>query len=133
MSTFTKVDFHTIKMHPYFPQICSLMRGGIAERGGIRVGHRIIEINGQSVVATPHDKIIQILTNAVGEVRGQVGMHQNEHSWPTQKIRKPMLQTKTKKPIKINNNSSPDHFLHFNLVKSQFLSFFDYFSLNIHI
>lgn len=50
-------------------QICSLMRGGIAERGGIRVGHRIIEINGQSVVATPHDKIIQILTNAVGEVR----------------------------------------------------------------
>lgn len=45
------------------------MRGGIAERGGIRVGHRIIEINGQSVVATPHNKIIQILTNAVGEVR----------------------------------------------------------------
>ncbi|XP_062412243.1 amyloid-beta A4 precursor protein-binding family A member 3 [Sardina pilchardus] len=48
--------------------ICSLMRGGIAERGGIRVGHRIIEINGQSVVATPHDKIIHILTNAVGEI-----------------------------------------------------------------
>ncbi|XP_070687962.1 amyloid-beta A4 precursor protein-binding family A member 3 [Pempheris klunzingeri] len=48
--------------------ICSLMRGGIAERGGIRVGHRIIEINGQSVVATPHNKIIQILTNAVGEI-----------------------------------------------------------------
>ncbi len=46
------------------------MRGGIAERGGIRVGHRIIEINGQSVVATPHEKIIQILSNAVGEVRG---------------------------------------------------------------
>ena len=44
------------------------MRGGIAERGGIRVGHRIIEINGQSVVATPHEKIISILTNAVGEV-----------------------------------------------------------------
>ncbi|KAL6469312.1 hypothetical protein MHYP_G00228360 [Metynnis hypsauchen] len=48
--------------------ICSLMRGGIAERGGIRVGHRIIEINGQSVVATPHEKIIQILSNAVGEI-----------------------------------------------------------------
>lgn len=48
--------------------ICSLMRGGIAERGGIRVGHRIIEINGQSVVATPHDKIIQTLTNAIGEI-----------------------------------------------------------------
>uniref|UniRef100_A0A8C4ZVP2 Amyloid beta precursor protein binding family A member 3 n=1 Tax=Gadus morhua TaxID=8049 RepID=A0A8C4ZVP2_GADMO len=48
--------------------ICSLMRGGIAERGGIRVGHRIIEINGQSVVATPHEKIISILTNAVGEI-----------------------------------------------------------------
>uniref|UniRef100_A0A8C7FM10 Amyloid-beta A4 precursor protein-binding family A member 3 n=1 Tax=Oncorhynchus kisutch TaxID=8019 RepID=A0A8C7FM10_ONCKI len=48
--------------------ICSLMRGGIAERGGIRVGHRIIEINGQSVVATPHEKIIHILTDAVGEI-----------------------------------------------------------------
>uniref|UniRef100_A0AAY5F0T7 Amyloid-beta A4 precursor protein-binding family A member 3 n=1 Tax=Electrophorus electricus TaxID=8005 RepID=A0AAY5F0T7_ELEEL len=48
--------------------ICSLMRGGIAERGGIRVGHRIIEINGQSVVATPHDKIIHILSSAVGEI-----------------------------------------------------------------
>lgn len=45
------------------------MRGGIAERGGIRVGHRIIEINGQSVVATPHEKIIHILSSAVGEVR----------------------------------------------------------------
>lgn len=50
-------------------QICSLMRGGIAERGGVRVGHRIIEINGQSVVATPHEKIVHILSNAVGEVR----------------------------------------------------------------
>ncbi|CAG5917695.1 unnamed protein product [Menidia menidia] len=42
--------------------ICSLMRGGIAERGGIRVGHRIIEINGQSVVAMPHEKIIDMKT-----------------------------------------------------------------------
>uniref|UniRef100_A0A8C4NSU2 Amyloid beta (A4) precursor protein-binding, family A, member 2b n=1 Tax=Dicentrarchus labrax TaxID=13489 RepID=A0A8C4NSU2_DICLA len=41
--------------------ICSLMRGGIAERGGVRVGHRIIEINGQSVVATAHEKIVQLL------------------------------------------------------------------------
>ncbi|KAL2087379.1 hypothetical protein ACEWY4_016207 [Coilia grayii] len=48
--------------------ICSLMRGGIAERGGVRVGHRIIEINGQSVVATPHERIVHILSNAVGEI-----------------------------------------------------------------
>ncbi|KAG8454476.1 hypothetical protein GDO86_000918 [Hymenochirus boettgeri] len=48
--------------------ICSLVRGGIAERGGIRVGHRIIEINGQSVVATAHVKIIQMLMDAIGEV-----------------------------------------------------------------
>lgn len=44
------------------------MRGGIAERGGVRVGHRIIEINGQSVVATAHEKIVQALSNSVGEV-----------------------------------------------------------------
>lgn len=50
-------------------QICSLMRGGIAERGGVRVGHRIIEINGQSVVATAHEKIVQALSNSVGEVK----------------------------------------------------------------
>lgn len=45
------------------------MRGGIAERGGVRVGHRIIEINGQSVVATAHEKIVQALSNSVGEVK----------------------------------------------------------------
>ncbi|XP_016888421.1 amyloid-beta A4 precursor protein-binding family A member 2-like isoform X2 [Cynoglossus semilaevis] len=48
--------------------ICSLMRGGIAERGGVRVGHRIIEINGQSVVAMAHDKIVQNLSVSVREI-----------------------------------------------------------------
>ncbi|KAF5907501.1 amyloid beta A4 precursor protein-binding family A member 2-like, partial [Clarias magur] len=47
--------------------ICSLMRGGIAERGGVRVGHRIIEINGQSVVAMAHEKIVHALSVSVGE------------------------------------------------------------------
>ena len=51
-----------------FLQICSLLRGGIAERGGVRVGHRIIEINGQSVVAVPHEKIVNLLATSVGEV-----------------------------------------------------------------
>lgn len=49
-------------------QICSLLRGGIAERGGVRVGHRIIEINNQSVVAVSHDKIVNLLATSVGEV-----------------------------------------------------------------
>ena len=44
------------------------MRGGIAERGGVRVGHRIIEINGTSVVATAHEKIVEMLSTSVGEV-----------------------------------------------------------------
>ncbi|XP_055463564.1 amyloid-beta A4 precursor protein-binding family A member 3 [Psammomys obesus] len=44
--------------------ICSLLRGGAAECGGVRVGHRIIEVNGQSVVAMPHERIIQMLTEA---------------------------------------------------------------------
>lgn len=48
--------------------ICSLLRGGIAERGGVRVGHRIIEINGQSVVAVPHEKIVSMLASSVGEI-----------------------------------------------------------------
>ena len=50
-------------------KICSLLRGGIAERGGVRVGHRIIEINGQSVVAVPHERIVNLLATSVGEVR----------------------------------------------------------------
>ena len=49
--------------------ICSLLRGGIAERGGVRVGHRIIEINSQSVVAVAHERIVSMLATAVGEVR----------------------------------------------------------------
>ncbi|CAL8074136.1 unnamed protein product [Calicophoron daubneyi] len=48
--------------------ICSLLRGGIAERGGIRVDHRIIEINGQSVVAVPHERIVHLLATSVGEI-----------------------------------------------------------------
>lgn len=38
------------------------------------MGHRIIEINGQSVVATPHEKIVHILSNAVGEVGEGLGL-----------------------------------------------------------
>lgn len=53
----------------FFRQICSLLRGGIAERGGVRVGHRIIEINGQSVVAVPHERIVGLLATSVGEVK----------------------------------------------------------------
>ncbi|XP_053622409.1 uncharacterized protein LOC128681970 isoform X3 [Plodia interpunctella] len=48
--------------------ICSLLRGGIAERGGVRVGHRIIEINSQSVVAVPHERIVNLLATSVGEI-----------------------------------------------------------------
>ncbi|XP_077286720.1 uncharacterized protein LOC143911524 isoform X21 [Arctopsyche grandis] len=48
--------------------ICSLLRGGIAERGGVRVGHRIIEINNQSVVAVPHERIVNLLATSVGEI-----------------------------------------------------------------
>jgi len=48
--------------------ICSLLRGGIAERGGVRVGHRIIEINGESVVAKSHQHIVDILATTSGEI-----------------------------------------------------------------
>lgn len=45
------------------------MRGGIAERGGVRVGHKIIEMNGESVVAASHHHIVEILQTTIGEVR----------------------------------------------------------------
>ncbi|KAI0978718.1 hypothetical protein GJ496_008999 [Pomphorhynchus laevis] len=49
--------------------VCSLLRGGIAERSGIRVGHKIIEINGKSLVTISHQRIVNMLTQAVGELR----------------------------------------------------------------
>lgn len=55
------------------------MRGGIAERGGVRVGHRIIEINGQSVVAMAHEKIVQTLSVSVGEVRRHHHRHATDY------------------------------------------------------
>lgn len=67
-------------------QICSLMRGGIAERGGVRVGHRIIEINSQSVVATPHEKIVQILSNAMGEVGAALSLWEIKMNIKVQKF-----------------------------------------------
>ena len=45
-----------------------MLRGGIAERAGVRVGHRIIEINGDSVVAKSHQYIIDILAHTIGSV-----------------------------------------------------------------
>ncbi|KAL3314638.1 hypothetical protein Ciccas_006743 [Cichlidogyrus casuarinus] len=48
--------------------ICTLIRGGIAERGGVRVDHRIIEINGESVVTTSHERIVFLLDSAIGEI-----------------------------------------------------------------
>ena len=35
----------------------------------MRVGHRIIEINGHSMVAMPHERIVHLLATSVGEVR----------------------------------------------------------------
>ena len=65
----TKTEVLKFNVSHFVPlQICSLLRGGIAERGGVRVGHRIIEINGQSVVAVPHDRIVNLLATSVGEV-----------------------------------------------------------------
>lgn len=49
-------------------QIVSLLRGSIAERSGVRVGHRIIEINGTSTVRMEHANIVQHLCSIVGDV-----------------------------------------------------------------
>lgn len=69
-------------------QICSLLRGGIAERGGVRVGHRIIEINSQSVVAVPHEKIVNMLASSVGEVTRRIfPAHISCKQWPKKSFR----------------------------------------------
>lgn len=48
--------------------ICKLLRGGLAERCGVRFGHRIIEIDGSSMVAVAHEKIVAVLANSVGVI-----------------------------------------------------------------
>ena len=78
---FGNADMENWQLYCLVCQICSLLRGGIAERGGVRVGHRIIEINGQSVVAVPHEKIVSMLATAVGEVTLK-GMSDDWYSWP---------------------------------------------------
>lgn len=60
-------------------QICSLVRGSIAERSGVRVGHRIIDINGTSTVGMQHSDIVHLLSSTVGDVswaraRARVGL-----------------------------------------------------------
>ncbi|KAG7269150.1 hypothetical protein CRUP_001605 [Coryphaenoides rupestris] len=54
--------------------ICSPDARGHRRAWGVRVGHRIIEINSQSVVATPHEKIVQVLSNAMGEASDVDGL-----------------------------------------------------------
>jgi len=48
--------------------ICSLLRGGLAERAGLRFGHRILEIDGVSMVAQSHDRVISALASACGVI-----------------------------------------------------------------
>ena len=52
----------------YLCKICSLRRGTIAERSGVRVGHKIIEVNGISTVGLDHSHVVGLLTNTVGDV-----------------------------------------------------------------
>ena len=52
-------------------QICSLLRGGIAEKGGVRVGHRILEVNGERMIGQPHVRIVDKLAASFGEVGGK--------------------------------------------------------------
>ena len=49
------------------------MRGSIAERSGIRVGHRIIEINGTSTVGMQHAETVHLLSSTVGDVSAGPG------------------------------------------------------------
>lgn len=50
-------------------QICSIIRGSIGERSGVRIGHRIIDINGTSTVNMSHQDIVHLLSCTVGDVR----------------------------------------------------------------
>lgn len=52
-------------------QICSVIRGGIAERGGVRVGHYILDIDGHNIVTASHDRIVDLLTISTGDVSTQ--------------------------------------------------------------
>lgn len=52
----------------YLLQVVSLIRGTIAERSGIRVGHCIIEINGTSTVGMEHADVVHMLSTTVGDV-----------------------------------------------------------------
>ena len=48
--------------------ITTLIRGSIGERAGIRIGHRIIDINGESTVTADHDTIAGILLSETGRI-----------------------------------------------------------------
>ena len=51
-----------------YTKVGSLVRGSIADAGGLRVGHQIIEINKKSVVDMPHKEILNILSTVIGQV-----------------------------------------------------------------
>ena len=48
--------------------IISLSRGSISDRSGVRVGHKIIEINGQSTIKMKHEQIVTLLKTSIGEL-----------------------------------------------------------------
>lgn len=51
------------------------MRGSIAERSGVRIGHRIIDINGTSTVGMKHLEVVHLLSSTVGDVSYSLNAH----------------------------------------------------------
>ena len=49
-------------------KVISIWRGSIAERSGVRIGHRIIELNGTSTVGMAHEELVHMLSTTVGDV-----------------------------------------------------------------
>ena len=55
-------------------KVISIWRGSIAERSGVRIGHRIIELNGTSTVGMAHEELVHMLSTTVGDVSFSIGI-----------------------------------------------------------
>ena len=56
-------NYHPSPLVPSLQYVAQVDKAGAAEKAGLELGHFILQINGQNVVTTPHNEVVELVRN----------------------------------------------------------------------
>ena len=62
-ATYDLDNYHPTPLVPSLQYVAQVDKAGAAEKAGLEVGHFILQINGQNVVTTPHNDVVDLVRN----------------------------------------------------------------------